>query len=320
MKIAALFLLVVASSTGHAAAPELDAAGLEKALTNVASVLAQRSDANSLAAAALFASVSDATRAEQLAARASAADPKRPDLLWLHAQLCYDVQTCDRTPIHSKLHALDPDNGAAFILRLQDIPPAAADPVETDRLIAAAAASRKVDFYWNSLIAHLAPAVLSTKALPPEQSVVAVIGAASPVVIPPLAGAAVPCPGQMAREERRNQCRAIARALLQGDTVLAQSAGATMTLSLWPADSREARAAQETRRVLMYQISTNGKQAAQRLRDEAAVARYLDKLARFRREQDVIVAEIVEAGGQPTPPADWRPPGPAKPAPAPATR
>ena len=111
----------------------------------------------------------------------------------------------------------------------------------------------------------------------------------------------------MPNEEQRTQCKAIAGSLLQGDTVIAQVAGANLTEKLWPAGSREALAAQDTRRLLMYQISTNGKQAEQRLSDEAAVTRYLDKLARYRREQDVIVAEIVEAGGKPTPPAGWTP-------------
>ncbi len=35
--------------------------------------------------------------------------------------------------------------------------------------------------------------------------------------------------------------------------------------------------------------------------------RYLDKLGRYRREREVIVAELTEAGRSPTPPADWQP-------------
>jgi hypothetical protein len=303
MKSAALLLLIAASSTGYAGAAELDAQGLEKALSNAATTLAARTDADSLAAAALFTQVSDAARAEQLAARASAAEPKRPDLLWLHTQLCYDVQACDRVAIDAKLHALDPDNGAVFIHRLQDLKGGKAG----DQVLAAAAATKKVDFYWTRLIAHLAPAVISTRALPPSQSVVAVIGAASAIVIPPLKGAGVPCRDWVPNEEQRAACKAIARSLLQGDTVLAQVAGTNLTERLWPADSREALAAQETRRTLMYQIFTNGAQGPQRLIADGGVDRYLDKLGRYRREQDVIVAELIEAGSKPTPPAGWTP-------------
>jgi len=319
MKTVALLLLIVAASPGYAAADEPDAQGLESAVGNAATMLAERNDPDSLAAAAVLAKVSDATRAEQLAGRASAAAPKRPDLLWLHAQLCHDVQACDRSAIDSKLQSLDPDNGAVFIARLHDVD-SHTETREIDGLLAAAAASKRVDFYWNALIAHLTPAVLSTKTLPPSQSVVAVIGAASVVVIPIFAGVNGPCRNWMPSEDRRTQCRAIARALLQGDTAIAQLAGANMTAALWPADSREALAANETLRTLSYQVSTNGAQAARRLVDAAGVTRYLDKLARYRREQDVIVAEIVEAGGSPTPPANWRPGPPQERALAPATR
>jgi hypothetical protein len=320
MKIAALFVLAVASAAGYTATPdELEVDTLERALTNAASALAERSDPDALAAAALLAKVTDATRAEQLAARASAAAPTRPDLLWLHAQLCHDVQSCDRLAIDAVLHALDPENGAVFIPRLQDVG-SFSDPVDTDRLLAAAAASKRVDFYWNSLIAHLVPAVLSTRTLTPSQSLMAIIGAASAVVIPPVAGASVPCRNWAPREERRTQCKAIAQAFLQGDTALAQIAGTNMALALWPTDSREALAAKQTQQTLVYQVSINGTQAARRLADEAGVKRYLDKLGRYRREQDVIVAEIVEAGGRPTPPADWRPKPPQEGALAPATR
>ena len=159
MKTTALCLLVVASATGYATAAEPDAAALESAMTKAASTLAGRSDPDSLAAAAVLAKVADATRAEQLAGRASAAAPKRLDLLWLHSQLCRDVQGCDRGPIDSTLHALDPENGAVFIPRLQDAD-GRIDPAETDRLHAPAAPSNRVGLYWNAHNSHHTPARL----------------------------------------------------------------------------------------------------------------------------------------------------------------
>lgn len=320
MKTAAVFLLAILSAMGYAAAAqEPDADTLENAMMKAASMLAVRSDPDSLAAAALLTQLTDGTRAEQLAARASAAAPKRPDLIWLHAQLCQGVPNCDRKPIDAKLQTLDPENGAPFLPRLQEVR-AGTEPAETDRLLAAVAASKRVDFYWNPLIAHLTPAVLHTKALPPAQSVVAVIGAAGVVVIPPVAGASLPCRDWIPREERRAQCKAIARAFLQGDTAVAVAAGQSMTLGLWPEDSPEAIAAKEARRALTYQVSTNGTQVARQLLDEASVRRYLEKLSRYRREQEMIVAELVEAGRSLTPPADWRPGAPQDGAAAPAAR
>jgi hypothetical protein len=312
MKTAALLLLIIASSMAYAAPQEPDAESLTGAMTRASSLLAARSDPDSLAAAALFIAITDAAQAEQLAGRASAAAPKRPELLWLHAQLCKDVPGCNRKPIDAKLRALDPSNGATFLPALQEVGPDS-DPASADRLIAAVAKSKRIDFYWNPLIAHLSSAVITTRTLAPGPAVIAVIGAASAVVIPPVAGASLPCRDWIPRQERRAECRSIARAFLQGDTAVAEAAGQNLTEALWAPDSPEARAAKEARRVLVYQVSTNGKAAATRLGDEAGVQRYLDKLARYRREREVIVAELAEAGLSATPPADWR----ASPPPAP---
>jgi hypothetical protein len=309
MKTAALLLFIVASARVYAGAEAPDAEAVANAMDRASSMLAERSDADSLAAAALFIGITDAARAEQLAARASLAAPKRPELLWLHAQLCKDVPNCDRKPIDAKLHALDPDNGAVFLPALQEVRPGT-DAAASDRLIAQVAASKRIDFYWNPLIAHLSSAVISTKTLAPGPAVVAVMGTASAVVIPPVAVASLPGRDWVLRDERRGECRAIARAFAEGDTAVAEVAGQSMTAGLWPPDSPEALAAKEARRVLVYQVSTNGKAVDQRLGDEAAVHRYLDKLARYRREREVILAELAEAGLSATPPADWQP-GPA---------
>src|SRR5262245_58807051 len=142
MKTAALFLLAAALTAGYAAANDSDADSLDKALTQAASTLETRSDADSLAAAALLTRLKDGTRAEQLAARASAAAPKRPELLWLHAQLCGDVSGCDRKPIDAQLHELDPENAAVYLPALAG-PRVLMQTAETDRLLAAAAAGKR---------------------------------------------------------------------------------------------------------------------------------------------------------------------------------
>jgi hypothetical protein len=322
MKTVALLLLVAASTPGYAAAPELDAEGLGQAMAHAATILAGRADADSLAAAAVLTHLTDVPRAEQLAARASAAAPKRTDLLWLHGQLCQEVPDCNRKPIDTKLQALDPANGAVYLPQLQNL--SGGSPADTERLLARIAATQKVDFYWNPLVAHLGQAMVATKTLPAGQAVMAIIGAASAAVIPPVSGAAVPCRDWIPRDERRNQCKAIARAFLRGDTAIAEAAGYSMTLALWPDESPEAHAASEGRRTLAYQAITNGTESARRFGNEAGVQGYLEKLGRYRREQEVIAAELLEAGLSATPPADWRPTPPASgafaPAAPPATR
>jgi hypothetical protein len=321
MKKAALLLLVIASSAGYAvAADEQDADPLAAPLQRAAATLAGRTDADSLAAAAVLTVIKDRARAEQLAARASAAAPKRPELLWLHAVLCDKVQDCDRKALEAKLRTLDPENGVSLVAALAE----AGDPEHpgnVGRLLDALAASKRVDLYWNPLIAHLGKAVASTKDLTASQSVVSLIGVLAATSIPAFQGTAKLCRGgELLREGRRARCQGIAQAFRQGDTAIVEMVGVSMTRQLFPENSAEAQAATEARRVNAYRVSTWGETSARKLDDDAYARQYLENLGRYRREQDVIVAELVAAGRSPTPPADWQPAPPPNGAPGPAAR
>ncbi len=310
MKVSAALLLAIVSAGGYAATEEQDAHPLDEPVQRAASTLAQREDPDSLAAAAVLTLFKDRAGAEQLAARASAAGPKRPDLLWLHAQLCETaVPGCDRKPIDARLRALDPENGITFLAPLGAAARAGNSP-ETDRLLDAVGSSKRVDIYWNTLIGHLATTIASTKELTVSQSVVAVTGAISATSIPPLLGTALPCRGEeLQREGRRARCQGIVRALQQGDTAIMEMASTSLVARLWPEDSPEGRAAREARRIFDYRISITRADSARRLTDEAAALQYIARTSQYRREQDVIVAEIVAQGRSPVPPADWsRPP------------
>ena len=96
--------------------------------------------------------------------------------------------------------------------------------------------------------------------------------------------------------------------------------GVGMTRQLFPEDSGEARAANEARRVSAYRMSAWSEEPASKLEDDASARQYLENLGRYRREQDVIAAELAAAGRSPTPPADWQPTPPAAMAPNPAAR
>jgi hypothetical protein len=238
----------------------------------------------------------------------------------LHAVLCDKVPTCDRKALETKLRALDPENGVTLVAALAE----ASDPEHpgnADRLLATLAATKRVDLYWNPLIAHLGKAVASTKDLTASQSVISVIGVLAATSIPPFQGTANLCRGEeLLREGRRARCQGIAQALRQGDTAIVEMVGVSMTRQLFPDDSAEARAAIEARRVSAYRLSTWGEDSARKLDDEAYARQYLENLGRYRREQDVIVAELVAAGRSPTPPADWQPAPPPNGAPGPAAR
>jgi hypothetical protein len=93
-----------------------------------------------------------------------------------------------------------------------------------------------------------------------------------------------------------------------------------MTKQLSPPDSAEVRAADDARRTSSYRLSVWSEESERRLEDEHYAHQYLENLGRYRREQDVIVAEIVAAGRNPTPPAGWRPSPPGNGTPGPAAR
>jgi hypothetical protein len=119
MKVSALLLLVIASAAGYAASEEQqDGHPPDEQVQRAASMLARRGDPDSLAAAAALTFMKDRAGAEQLAARASAAGPNRPDLLWLHATLCGETPNCDRKALDAKLRALDPENGITLVSAL----------------------------------------------------------------------------------------------------------------------------------------------------------------------------------------------------------
>ena len=321
MKTAALLLVLIASATGYAAtADEQDADPLAEPVQRATAVLAGRDDPDSLAAAAVLAVIKDRAGAEQLAARASAAGPKRPELLWLHAILCSSVPTCDREALEAKLRKLDPENGVTLVSALAE-GRKAGDPAAMDRVLDALAASKRVDLYWNPLVAHLSKAVISTKTLTASQSVASVIGVLAGTGIPAFSGTAALCRGdELQREGRRARCQGVARALQRGDTVIVEMVGVGMTTQLWPENSPQVRAANQARRAFEYRTSVWGQDSARLLTDDTHLQQYLENLGRYRREQDVIVAELVAAGRNPTPPADWHLTPPHDGTPGPAAR
>jgi hypothetical protein len=321
MKTVAAVLFLVACATGAAAgADEQDADPLDAPVSQAAAMLSQRQDPDSLAAAAVLTLVRDRAGAEQLAARASAADAKRADLLWLHARICASVPACDRRALDARLRLLDPQNGVTQIAALSE-DPSAHDPAEMDRRLDALTASKRVDLYWNPLVAHLAGAVVATKTLSVSQSLATVIGVLAGTAIPPFHGTAVLCRGdELQREGRRARCQGVARALQRADTSIVEMIGVGMARQLWPASSAQARAANEARRTFDYRASLMAEQSDRLLGDESHARHYLEKLGQYRREQDVIVAELVAAGRNPTPPAGWQPAPPEGGTPGPAAR
>ena len=98
---------------------ELAAYGQELAvyqqdLLRAARNLRKRSDADSLAAAALFSVRSDPADALRLMGQARSAARDRPELTLLHVQICTRSVGCDPKPIESEMRKQDPQNGVGW--------------------------------------------------------------------------------------------------------------------------------------------------------------------------------------------------------------
>ena len=119
--------------------------------------LAARTDADSLAASALFErEVGGSVNAISLdlAARAVAAAPQRADLAFLQLQLCASAPECDTAPLEARLAQIDPDNGMAWTYAL-----IRADHANLNAPWRAArealARSQRINLYWNPIVSHL---------------------------------------------------------------------------------------------------------------------------------------------------------------------
>lgn len=262
--------------------------------------LAQRTDADSLAAAGIMSIDNHGAQSLSLLTRAVAAAPERPDLVWLQSLRCGQVSSCDPLPIEQRLRELDPTNGAGWwgaIARAG----AVHDTEQLDAALTAISRSARVDIYWTTLIAHLSRAVADTKRMSVEEAEVTIIGYLAAQAIPAYQYLSKGC-----KDERLQQpgvteiCRGVAKALQNGDTYITEMIGVAVAKRVWPEDSAERKAADEQRRVYDYRSNLYQKleQRALTHPDE-----YLTLCEQNRRESDLFAAQLAAAGYDPNPPA-----------------
>ncbi len=263
--------------------------------------LSARSDADSLAAAGLLSR--RRPEALRLIARAAQAAPTRPDLAWLHAQVCSDVAGCDPEEIERHLREIDPSNGAAWFGTLNRAH-AAGNQAAAQEALQKLAASEHVDIYWTALVARLSPAAAATGDLTLPDAEVEIIGALAAQAIPAFKLVSDACTGErLEHPDTREVCRRLARTLQNGDVYITEMVGGAIARRVWPEGSPEWNEAKEARRTREYRMKLWA-ELAPALPDRAATERYLALCSHNRREQDVIVTELVEAGESPNPPAN----------------
>ncbi len=224
-------------------------------LRNLQTALAQRGDADSLAASALFkrafVGYSDAD-ALALAARATAAAPTRADLAFVQVQLCETAPQCDATPLETRLLQLDPENGVVWtyvLLRAGRARDAAARATAFYGL----AQSKRIDLYWNQIVSHLAAASAGTAGFDAGAALIQVIGieATFSLTFEPISALCLTPP---LHPDMLDPCRQIAAAFRQGDTGVVEAYGSSLALNLWPAGSPERVAVAAERRQLRYRV------------------------------------------------------------------
>jgi hypothetical protein len=273
-------------------------AGVDPQWQHAAAVLATKTDADSLAAAGLLSIPNHGGDSLALIARAVEAAPDRPDLVWLQAQVCGESPPCNPETIELHLRELDPTNGAGWMgaLARADV---SKDDGATNAALTALSHTDRVDTYWTTLIAHLGSATAQTKMLSPWLSEVTIVGILAARAIPAYATVSRACKGErLEHPEFIEVCRGVAKALEHGDTYITEMMGVAIAKRVWPEDSSEWRAAAEERRVYEYRSMYYAKLV---FWDATHAKQTLTMCAQNRREQDVLLAQLVATGRNPNP-------------------
>jgi len=280
-------------------------------LKQAVAVLEQRSDADSLAAAAMVLRIAEHKpendAALALLMRAVTAAPERADLAWLDIQMCRQVPACNPDSEERQLRELDPSNGVSWMSALARANASNDEPARIAVLSALARADR-VDIYWTTLIVHLTHALADTKKIPLQEALIEVIGVLATQAIPAYSGTSNLCKWERLQNDAVVQdCRRVALALERGDTVITEMIGLAIAQRLWAVDSPEWTAAAERRRVIKYRMQMESQSELHLEVGARWAEQYLSLCAQNRREQDVQLAEIIKAGKSADPPVDWAP-------------
>lgn len=278
----------------------------EANLAHLQTELAKRSDADSLAASALFARLlggSTLATSLDLAARAVAAAPQRADLAFLQLQLCESTPDCAPGQLELHLSQLDPDNGMPWLYALMRADRANVNgPWRAIR--EGLSRAPRITTYWNSIVSHLSVAAAGHQGFDTVTAMLDVIGAESSLV-PALQPLSRACSVEDVKvPEVLAQCRQIAAALMKADTVLLEAYGSTLAIRLWPVGSAQRQQVLSQRRVVRYRIDEMSRYPAKFNSPGAtrALARYVQ---RYPSEQLALRALFAELGVPPDPPAKW---------------
>ncbi len=282
-------------------------AAYDRKIQRTEQLLIAAGDADSLAAAAML-SIGPTINPVQrltLIARAVSKAPDRPDLVWLNVRLCTQVDTCNPELLEAQLRALDPDNGAAWF---DSIGRAGSrnDVVAVRKDLSAIATSRRFDTYWNATIVHITNAILKTHTMDLPTALVATIGMASATAVPPYQTIVNACKGDPLQEpDVLSTCRQVSTVMRGGDTYLTEMVGIAIAKRAWPEGSPTYVDAISAKRVAHYRMDADGKLSRHRFLFSEYAAKRLQLMMEKKTEQEVNLAEILNARWSPNPPSDY---------------
>lgn len=273
----------------------------DSSLRRTTAALERAADADSLAAAGLLSLTSNRDAGFKLVVRATESAPARPDLQWLRIQICGQLAGCDQEVIEHRLRDLDPSNGVGWLGALVRAN-SSSDEEAKDAALEAIGRSDHIDIYWTALIARLSRATARTQTMSAANAMTAIIGMLAAEATPAYTAASTSCRGErLQRAGVIESCRGVARALERGDTYLTEMVGVEIARRVWAQDSPEWQAATDARRLYLYRSQLLPASEAWEM---SHADQYLTLCAQNRREQDVLLAQLIIAGKNPNPPTD----------------
>jgi hypothetical protein len=283
--------------------------------SQAAKVLASRSDANSLvtAAALRFAGTNGKSRVKpvsgdaqnsalELITQAGEQAPQSSAIAWLHLQICTETPGCSTPEVATVTRWIDADNGASWLPILATAQKDK-DTVEVARVLDDMAQAPRFDLYLNRLTVVMFDVLKAERhALPANYAAsdwarfTEVWGIVTTEMVPSFTALIEVCRDLTAAPERREVCLNLARIMQKGDAVATQMAGFAIERRLLPADSKEARAIMERRRLLEWRVTAAAQfdlplmPWAKNTRSRAR----LDQMRAHAREEDVCIAILRE--------------------------
>lgn len=276
--------------------------------------LAAMPDADAKVTAALLAQTvpSQRSRVQPLLDRASTLAPSAADIALLDITVCAASRGCDVRTRSARLDHRAPDNAAFLMADLHDAS-VRRDSARIDAIVSKMAAMRTFDLYFTPLRQRLTqalqriPRITTTASPAPSAKAAASVEAMAmlaAVAIPAfqdVAGACKPTPMHALKSQRRRDCRQLAEAFKQGDTMLANNLG--WRLQQWSARNDDDRAqAIAQQRMLSWQAY---EVAALATSGAMPIDRHIALMAAHPRETDAVQAILKRAGKPLEPPADW---------------